>query len=82
MHDKPLAVLPVSGHGHVFDYVSTGAAVGLDTVPNSDSLNQSRSPEQRQKGAAKRLQKKYLENLGSSTQQVVKMSKSKFNCCT
>ncbi|HUP92876.1 MAG TPA: hypothetical protein VM074_11565 [Solimonas sp.] len=29
LHDVPVGVLETPGHGHVFDYVSTGAAVGL-----------------------------------------------------
>lgn len=32
LHDVPIGVLDIPGHGHVFDYVDRGAAVGLDSA--------------------------------------------------
>lgn len=41
MFGLPLAVLPLPGHGHVFEYVSSGVAIGLDDndlAPGIDQL--------------------------------------------
>jgi hypothetical protein len=68
--DVPLGVLEIPGHGHVFDYVASGAAIGLRTEQLAQDIEALLTPEPNRVATARAFLDRHMAHRGYAARNI------------